>query len=528
MRPDPWHPPIELSPVEQSIVKRIKRAKLFTFLREWRHELFDESFQEELSKLYADQPKGHPPVPPALLALTTILQAYTGASDAEATEALTMDRRWQLVLNCLDCEKPPFCQATLVRFRTALIIQGLDRRLIERTVELAHKTKGFGSRQLRAALDSSPLWGASRVEDTYNLLGHALRKALSVIACQQGRGLEEVASVIGASVIAGSSLKAALDLNWDEPDERNLALGIVLGCLSQIETHLEQQPEVNDHPVVRSSLEAARQVEAQDVEVDEFGEVKLLQGVAKSRRISIEDSQMKHGRKSRSQRFDGYKRHILKDLDIGLIRAVGVTPANVPEATVTDAITTDLKNQLVNLVELHIDRAYLSSSLVKDRSDELTIYCKAWSVRNGKRFAKTAFVLDWDNGTICCPNQVTLPFTVGGKVQFPSEVCATCPLMERCTTAKLGRSVSIHPDERLLRELRECQLTPAGRAKLRERVAVEHSLSHIGRWQGDKARYIGVRKNLFDLRRTAVVHNLHALSKIVAQKKEQVAPQSSD
>ena len=46
--------------------------------------------------------------------------------------------------------------------------------------------------------------------------------------------------------------------------------------------------------------------------------------------------------------------------------------------------------------------------------------------------------------------------------------------------------------------------------------------------KGDKAHYIGVRKNLFDLRRTAVVHNLHVLSKIVAQKKEQVAPQSSD
>jgi len=107
----------------------------------------------------------HPPVSPAQLALTTILQAYTGASDAEAIEALTMQRRWQLVLDCLECEEPPFCQATLVRFRTALIIQGLDRRLIERTVEQAERTKGFGSRQLRAALDSSPLWGAARVED---------------------------------------------------------------------------------------------------------------------------------------------------------------------------------------------------------------------------------------------------------------------------------------------------------------------------------------------------------------------------
>jgi hypothetical protein len=69
--------------------------------------------------------------------------------------------------------------------------------------------------------------------------------------------------------------------------------------------------------------------------------------------------------------------------------------------------------------------------------------------------------------------------------------------------------VTIHPDERLLVELRERQQTAAGRAKLRERVAVEHSLAHIGHWQGDRARYLGERKNLFDLRRVAVVHNLH-------------------
>jgi len=103
---------------------------------------------------------------------------------------------------------------------------------------------------------------------------------------------------------------------------------------------------------------------------------------------------------------------------------------------------------------------------------------------------------------------------VGGKVQFPKHICATCPVRECCTTSKTGRSVSIHPDEPLFQELQQRQLTPTGRAKLRERVAVEHSLSHIDRWQTDKARYVGSRKNLFDLRRTAVVHNLHVLAKI--------------
>ncbi len=50
--------------------------------------------------MYAEVATGHPPVPPAQLALTVILQAYTKASDAEAIEALTMDRRWQLVVDC--------------------------------------------------------------------------------------------------------------------------------------------------------------------------------------------------------------------------------------------------------------------------------------------------------------------------------------------------------------------------------------------------------------------------------------------
>lgn len=74
--------------------------------------------------------------------------------------------------------------------------------------------------------------------------------------------------------------------------------------------------------------------------------------------------------------------------------------------------------------------------------------------------------------------------------------------------------MSIHPDEALLQELRERRQTPEGRAKLRERVAVEHALSHVGRWQGRRARYHGVRKNVFDLRRSAIVHNLHVLMRL--------------
>jgi hypothetical protein len=66
-------------------------------------------------------------------------------------------------------------------------------------------------------------------------------------------------------------------------------------------------------------------------------------------------------------------------------QAMGITPANVPEASVTEAISEDLERQEVCLKDLHIDRAYLSSHLVRERSDDLQVYCKAWMLHPGSR-----------------------------------------------------------------------------------------------------------------------------------------------
>ena len=513
MRPVVWRPPVEPSAAERAVIKAVRRARLFVFLREHRHELFDEEFQARLAATYVASPKGQPPVPPARLALATILQAYFGVSDDEVIEAMVMDRRWQLALDCLDAAKPPFSKGTLVGFRKRLIAGDLDRALIDRTVELAQHTKGFGVAALRAALDSSPLWGAGRVEDTINLMGHALRKALGVIAVSQGRGQAAgtavVAAQAGVPALAASSLKAALDADWDDGAARDQALAQVLGFLDQVEAFVAGYAGEE----AAAAVAVARQVRDQDVELAGPAPA-LRQGVAKDRRISVEDAQMRHGRKSRSVLFDGYKRHVLRDLDTGLIPAVGLTPANVPEAAVTDSIAADLDAAGRRLCELHIDRAYLSSALVRDRGPDLAIYCKAWRVRNASgRYAKDQFALDFTAGRLTCPAGAAMPFTPGKTVRFPKATCATCPLRARCTASPAGRSVAIHPDEELLAELRQRQATPAGRAKLRERVTVEHALAHIGHWQGRRARYAGTRKNLFDLRRTAVVHNLHIIDR---------------
>jgi hypothetical protein len=71
--------------------------------------------------------------------------------------------------------------------------------------------------------------------------------------------------------------------------------------------------------------------------------------------------------------------------------------------------------------------------------------------------------------------------------------------------------VSIAENERLQARLRQQLQTATGRKGLRERTVIEHKLAHISQRQGHAARYVGVRKNTFDLRRASAIQNLETL-----------------
>ena len=236
-----WNPPIALTLEEQKIAARTRKArKFFVFLRERRHELLDATFQDTLAETYRAEPGGKKPVEAGLLALTTLLQAYCHVGDRDAVELTVMDKRWQMVLDCLGAEQPPFSQGTLWNFRMRLMVHNLDKILLERTVTLAEQSGGFGARQLRAALDSTPLFGAGRVEDTLNLLGHALRKAVGLAARALDASAEAMREEAGLVLVGHSSLKAALDRDWGQPKAREQALRLVLDEVDRWTTWLEQ------------------------------------------------------------------------------------------------------------------------------------------------------------------------------------------------------------------------------------------------------------------------------------------------
>jgi hypothetical protein len=500
---------------EKAVAARLRASsRFYKFLWEVRTELFADGFEDTLIAAYA--PRGQEPCPPALLAMVMLLQRYEGLSDAGAVDAAENDRRWQLVLGTLGSDKSPFGQGSLVRFRMRMVAHELDRKLVERTVELAKRTGKFGWQKLRVALDSSPLEGAGRVEDTWNLIGRVMSKVVHAVAQAMEVDEEKVIQEAGLSVLTASSVKAALDIDWDDEDAQKAALERLLKEASRLERWVAKRAKKEAaEPPLKDALGLLRRVVDQDTEPDpEGGGARTKDGVAPNRVISVSDPEMRHGRKSRSKRFNGYKRHIA--ITNGVIVATAVEPANVREYLSAERLL-EVTQRHGEVEVLDIDRGYISSPAVEAlHGAGARIYSRAWrSQKYPGLFVKEDFRIDLRRRVVTCPAKKVARIRSSGLAPFSTADCKPCPLKGQCTRAD-QRTVSIHRQEDLLIALRRLARTRRGRGELRRRVAVEHHLARISAIQGRRARYRGARKNELDLNRSAAVANLQLLARLRA------------
>lgn len=444
-----WSPRVELTKQEQVIMKRLTRVRaLFGFLRRQRHVLFDDTFQEALAAMYRDTGAGDEPHPPALLCMALLLQGYVGVSDAEAVECTVVDLRWQMVLGCLGATEPAFSQGALQGFRERLVAHEMDRALLERTVRLMRdgaftEIEGKAlSKAIRIAVDSRPLAGAGRVEDTINLLGHAARTIVRIVSKMTDRSEDDICRKAGAPLLLASSIKAGLDIDWSDPKQKASAVAVVERQVSALQHWVDAHLDDIVTAPLTPYIDAITQVRAQDLEKGEGGVTRIRRGVAPERRISIEDAEMRHGRKSKSKRFDGYKEHIARDLDLPLIVACAVTSANRPEEEGAAPIASDIIAQGLTIAELHIDRAYVNSPVVDvTMKTGGKVFAKPWGIRARApgMFTKLDFKIDLRTKTIACPAGEIELFEPGDTVQFDPEVCGACPHRGKCTNAASGK-----------------------------------------------------------------------------------------
>lgn len=127
-------------------------------------------------------------------------------------------------------------------------------------------------------------------------------------------------------------------------------------------------------------------------------------------------------------------------------------------------------------------------------------------------FTIDAFTVDEEQGTVTCPNGVTRQMSQNRAVTFGA-ACAGCPLRARCTAAKDGRPMTIHPHEGLLRAARAQARTPQFKRAYPTRSSIERTIAWIATCNGRrvKLRYIGTPKNNAWLHNRSAGLNLRTL-----------------
>jgi hypothetical protein len=457
---------------------------------------------------YKESRRGRPTVPARVLATVMVLQALEGLSDPEAVEHLECDLRWQAAAG-VDAGYVAFHPTVLVGQRNRLRGSVRPKRFLEDTRVVARES-GVLKDRVRV-LDSTPIYDAVSTQDTVTQLRSAVRKLLRALHYDSLHGALEVqvrAVLVRDDDYAGPG-KPSCD--WDDRAAREALVDALvrdaLAALGVVDGH-----ELTG--AVREAAELLAVVAGQDVEQGEDGIFKIVRKVARDRVISTVDPEARHGHKSRNRRFDGYKAHFSVDPDSEVIDDVVVTPANVHDADAVDDLLAGHTDDEVKPTVMG-DSAYAGADTLDDLTEagfDVKARVPLGRGRRG-RFGKDDFTIDLEAGTVECPaaHVVTIrPVTGhGGRADFGVH-CRACPLRAQCTTAIVGRSVTIHRKEAVLQRAKAAQADPAWQHTYRStRPKVERKIAHFVRvaWGGRNARTRGRQRVTTDVQTRAAAIN---------------------
>ena len=523
--------------------------------------------------LYKDSVRGRPSIPPSLVVLTMLLQYHDDCSDAATEARVRFDLRWKHALG-LSLEDSGFDATVLCHFRRKLLEQGMERVLFNRLINAA-RVAGLLSKDADQVADSSHILGAAGVRDTYTLIRGGIRKLLRALGDHAAH-----ASGLTERLVAylGPDAPAKPDLDWTDPAERAAYLREVVGdarvALALVEADTTDA-------VAQEAAALLTKIVADDVEegppaapkrrgrppcaqaaptvplapatepdaplsVDETG-LRLRQGVAADRVLSVVDPEMRWGHKSSQQRWAGYKVHVHEDLASALSTDVAVGVANehdavpVVERVQHQAVAVGLQPQA-----LLCDGASGTTDVRADLGAlGIEVGAKLRPLTDQKHIGKDEFVIDLvandGQGSVTCPAGVTTTDRRMARdkwhrpvplFRFPRAVCAACELRERClggptgrTTHPVrpppGRQVQLHYHEDVLQQARAAQRTPeqrrALRDRLRPRAKVERKIAELMRRHGlRQGRYIGLAKTGFQAVMTATMVDAKRLLTLVA------------
>jgi IS5 family transposase len=491
----------ELLDVESVAGHLLKPGSVFAFLAGHRGVLFpDEMFAD----LFPSG-RGRPSVPADVMASVITLQALHGLSDSETVDAVTFDLRWKAACG-LPVTAGAFHATTLTYWRRRLAASDRPNRIFDAVKAVVAQT-GVLAGRTRRAVDSTILDDAVATQDTVTQLVGAIRRV--------AREVPGAAAVVAEHCRAHDYVHAGKPkIAWDDEAARADLVDALVGDAHRLLGHL---PEQEIGPKGADALALLALVAGQDVEPVEGsdgtdGRWRIAQRVAPDRVISTVDPEARHARKTVHRRQDGFKAHLAVEPDTGLITDCTLTKASGPDCS-DAAIGPTLLADEPAPVQVLADSAYGSGQARADLAEAgHDAVIKPLPVRApvAGGFTIDDFAIDFTARTVTCPAGHTKTITRSRSFGFGT-LCRDCPLRSRCTTAKDGRSLTLHEHEALLRAARRHAETLQFQAVYRQhRPMVERGIAWLTRGNR-KVRYRGVAKNDHWLHHRAAALNLRRL-----------------
>jgi transposase len=481
---------------------------------------------DDLKELY-DARLGRPSLAPSLMSGVLLLQFHDDVSDEEAVQRLMFDLRWQVALN-LPTDFPGFDPSSLTYFRQRLIEHHKERYAFDRFVTVGREA-GFIPERVTLLTDTTRTKGAGAVMDTYTLLRKGIRKLLKQCgyAAAKQRGLAPETQRLVATYVE-QDRKAKLD--WTDPQQRAAHLQVLF---QDAEAALELASAHMDDDDVRSTGWLLVKILGDDLELDDEGRPQITEGTAPDRIISITEPEMRHGRKSSAQRFDGFKAAVTTEqssemiLDIQDMRAAGSDGQEL-----MSTIARVEQHAGVTVERVIGDGAYGSGenrAACATHQEQPVDLVAPLAQPKDPEVDKSAFAIDLAAQTATCPQGHTVTGQAGSpklglptwRFTFPRTTCEACPLFKRCVKSKTaGRTVQTHPYEVYLQAARQRQQTDAFKELYRLRPPVERKQAELVDHGLRNTRYLGHPKRQLQRLWQGAVANVSVLFRLCKSRQE--------
>ena len=503
----------------------VPAGSVFAFLAERRRELFPDSFTSDLFR----SGTGRPSLPADLVGSVLVLKALYDLSDGQAADAVKFDIRWKVACG-RSLTQMSFDPSTLVYWRRRIAASDHPDRVFDAVAEVIAATGVLSGRRKRV-LDSTVFDDAVATQDTVTQLTAAIRRVARLVP---GAG-EVIAAVCGLDYAKPG--KPSID--WDDPAAKQQLVSDLVNDALAVLAALTGPGAAERDEAAADALGLLALVAGQDVEPAEGsdgtdGRWRIARKVAPDRVISTVDAQARHTRKSKSKRRDGFRGHVAAEPDTGLITDCQMTmAAGEGSGDAENGVKMAGRDRFAGPagaggdgagggaaggaegLEVYGDSAYGTGQAragYRDAGHDTVIKPGPLRPAVPGGFTVDDFAVSEEDATVTCPAGHTRTMSRQRTVTF-GPVCAACPLRARCTTAKDGRSMTIHPHERLLRAARAQARTPEFKNAYPTRAVIERIIAWTATQGGRRSRlrYLGTDKNNAWLHGRCAAINLRTL-----------------